>query len=181
MRILTTISVFLGLWIVLPASSPLWGVAPPSLQQRIDALPAGFTLKLEPGIYRGPIVIEKALVLDGQGEAVIDGLGKGSVISIRADGVTLRGLSIIHSGSSHDSIDSGISVKSSHNIIRDNIIRDTLFGIDLWESHENVIEGNEISSKPVELGMRGDGIRAWASNGNLFRKNQIHDSRDMIV
>ena len=35
-------------------------------------------------------------------EAVIDGLGKGSVISIRADGVTLSGLSIIHSGSSHD-------------------------------------------------------------------------------
>ena len=181
MRILTTISAFLGLWIVLPASSPLWGVAPPSLQQRIDALPAGFTLKLEPGIYQGPIVIEKALVLDGQGEAVIDGLGKGSVISIRADGVTLRGLSIIHSGSSHDSIDSGISVKSSRNIIRDNIIRDTLFGIDLWESHENVIEGNEISSKPVELGMRGDGIRAWASNSNLFRENRIHDSRDMIV
>ncbi len=135
MRILPTISALLGLWIVLPASSPLWGVAPPSLQQRIDALPAGFTLKLEPGIHRGPIVIEKALVLDGQGEAVIDGLGKGSVISIRADGVTLRGLSIIHSGSSHDSIDSGISVKSSRNIIRDNIIRDTLFGIDLWESH----------------------------------------------
>ena len=71
MRILPTISAFLGLWIVLPASSPLWGVAPPSLQQRIDALPAGFTLKLEPGIYRGPIMIEKALVLDGQGEAVI--------------------------------------------------------------------------------------------------------------
>ena len=88
-------------------------------------------------------MIEKALVLDGQGEAVIDGLGKGSVISIQADGVTLRGLSIIHSGSSHDSIDSGISVKSSRNIIRDNIIRDTLFGIDLWESHENLIEGNK--------------------------------------
>ena len=155
MRILTTISVFLGLWIVLPASSPLWGVAPPSLQQRIDALPAGFTLKLEPGIYQGPIVIEKALVLDGQGEAVIDGLGKGSVISIRADGVTLRGLSIIHSGSSHDSIDSGISVKSSRNIIRENIIRDTLFGIDLWESHENVMKAtrfppNRLSSACVE-------------------------------
>ncbi len=103
------------------------------------------------------------------------------MIQILADGVTIQGLSIIHSGSSHDSIDAGISVKSSHNILRNNIIRDTLFGIDLKESHENLIEGNEISSKPVELGMRGDGIRAWASNNNYFRKNKIHDSRDMII
>ena len=167
--------------IFLSASSPLWGVAPPSLQKRIDALPAGLTLRLEPGIHQGPLIIEKALALDGQGEAIIDGGGQGSVIQILADGVTIQGLSIIHSGSSHDSIDAGISVKSSHNILRNNIIRDTLFGIDLKESHENLIEGNEISSKPVELGMRGDGIRAWASNNNYFRKNKIHDSRDMII
>ncbi|MAA88969.1 MAG: hypothetical protein CL914_02130 [Deltaproteobacteria bacterium] len=181
MRIPPRFSVVMIMLIFLSASSPLWGVAPPSLQKRIDALPAGFTLRLEPGIHQGPLIIEKALALDGQGEAIIDGGGQGSVIQILADGVTIQGLSIIHSGSSHDSIDAGISVKSSHNILRNNIIRDTLFGIDLKESHENLIEGNEISSKPVELGMRGDGIRAWASNNNYFRKNKIHDSRDMII
>jgi len=44
-----------------------------------------------------------------------------------------------------------------------------------------MIIGNEISSKNVTLGLRGDGIRVWASHRNIFRQNKIHDSRDMVI
>ena len=156
-------------------------VAGPSLQELIDRAEVGESVRFEADRYFGPIIISKPVVLDGQGRVVIDGQGKGSVIHIKADGVVIKNLTIENSGDSHDQVDAGILIRSSHNRILNNTIRNTLFGIDLQESHNNEIVGNDISSKNVSLGIRGDGIRGWASHRNIFRKNRIHDSRDMVI
>jgi len=152
-----------------------------TLQELIDRTPTGKTVPLEPGVYAGPVTIEKAVILDGKNQVTIDGQGKGSVLLIKAEGVVVRNLKIINSGDSHDRVDAGILVRSSRNRILSNKIENTLFGIDLQEAHENVIEGNEISSQNAPLGLRGDGIRGWASHRNVFRRNDIHDSRDMVI
>ena len=152
-----------------------------SLQVLIEQTPEGETVPLQPGIYTGPIIIEKAVILDGKGQVTLDGLGKGSVLLIKADGVVVKNMIITNSGDSHDQVDAGILVRSSRNRIRNNKIENTLFGIDLQEAHENLIIGNEISSKNATLGLRGDGIRGWASHRNIFRQNRIHDSRDMVI
>jgi len=152
-----------------------------SLQVLIEQTPEGETVKLEPGIYAGPVIIEKAVVLDGKGQVTIDGLGKGSVLLLKADGVVVKNMIITNSGDSHDRVDAGILVRSSRNRILNNKINNTLFGIDLQEAHENEIIGNEISSKDANLGLRGDGIRGWASHRNIFRQNRVHDSRDMVI
>ena len=179
-RILKTIPIVFLLFIIL-AASPAAAGPTVSLQVRIDQTPAGETVLLEPGTYTGPVIIEKAVILDGKGQVTIDGRGKGSVLLIKADGVVVENMIITNSGDSHDQVDAGILVRSSRNRIRHNKIENTLFGIDLQEAHENVIIGNEISSKNFPLGLRGDGIRAWASHRNIFRQNRIHDSRDMVV
>ncbi len=156
--------------------------APPaSLQLLIEQTPEGETVRLEPGIYSGPVTIEKAVILDGKGQVTIDGLGKGSVLLLKADGVVVKNMIITNSGDSHDRVDAGILIRSSRNQIRNNKIENTLFGIDLQKAHENLIIGNEISSKNISLGLRGDGIRGWASHRNIFRQNRIHDSRDMVI
>lgn len=152
-----------------------------SLQLLVEQTPEGGVVQLEPGIYAGPVIIEKAVILDGKGQVTIDGLGKGSVLLIKADGVVVKNMIITNSGDSHDRVDAGILVRSSRNRILNNKIENTLFGIDLQEAHENMITGNEISSKNVTLGLRGDGIRGWASHRNIFRQNRIHDSRDMVI
>jgi nitrous oxidase accessory protein len=152
-----------------------------SLQALIEQTPEGEAVRLEPGIYAGPVVIEKAVILDGKGLVTIDGQGKGSVLLLKADGVVVKNMILTNSGDSHDQVDAGILVRSSRNQIRNNKIENTLFGIDLQEAHENKISGNEISSKNFTLGLRGDGIRAWASHRNIFRQNRIHDSRDMVI
>ena len=153
-----------------------------SLQSLIDQTPEGGTVKLEPGVYSGPVTISKPVILDGKGQVTIDGLGKESVMILKADGIVIKNLTLINSGDSHDRVDAGILLRSSsRNQILNNTIENTLFGIDLQESHENIINGNEISSKHVTLGLRGDGIRVWASHNNIFRRNKIHDSRDMVV
>ena len=155
--------------------------AVPSLQELIDKAEDGEKISLKADRYSGPVTINKPVHLDGQGRIVIDGMGKGSVIKITADGVVLENFIIENSGDSHDRLDAGILVRSSHNRILNNRIRNALFGIDLQESHNNEIIGNEISSKNVSLGVRGDGIRGWASHRNIFRGNRIHDSRDMVI
>jgi len=40
---------------------------------------------------------------------------------------------------------------------------------------------NEIHSKPLELGVKGDGIRLWYSRGNQILENEIRDVRDVVV
>ncbi|MCP3872597.1 MAG: nitrous oxide reductase family maturation protein NosD [Desulfobacteraceae bacterium] len=153
-----------------------------SLQEKIEQTLEGETVLLEPGVYAGPVTIEKRVILDGKGQVTIDGLGKKSVLILKADGIIIKNLTITNSGDSHDRVDAGILVRSSKNQILNNKIENSLFGIDFQESHKNIITGNEISSKKnVKLGLRGDGIRVWASHGNVFRKNLIHDSRDMVI
>jgi nitrous oxidase accessory protein len=93
----------------------------------------------------------------------------------------LRNLHLTNSGNSHNDIDSGIQVRGNFNVIKDNVIDNCLFGVDLQQSENNIIRRNRISSKPVELGVRGDSVRLWYSFRNKITDNVIRDSRDMVV
>lgn len=152
-----------------------------SLQALVDSTPPGARLELPPGHYSGRAVIRRPLVIDGGGAAIIDGGGRGSVIIVKSDGVTLRGLQIIGSGDNHDGLDAGIQIRGNENVVEDNVIRDCLFGIDLKQSNRNVIRRNRIGTFAEELGLRGDGIRLWYSNENELVDNVITDVRDVVV
>jgi len=151
------------------------------LQPLIDNADEGSTLLLVPGSYAGPVLIDKPLTLDGQGKVTIDAGGKGSVIVVDTDGAVIRNLHMTNSGESHNDIDSGVQVRGSFNVISDNIIDNCLFGIDLQQSENNIVRRNRISSKPFELGTRGDAIRLWYSFDNKVTDNIISDSRDTVV
>ncbi len=153
----------------------------PSFQALVDATKENETLVPPPGTYSGPVSIERSIAIDGQGAVVIDGGGKGSVIYLDSDGVTLKGLRLTNSGDSHNDIDSGIQVRGNFNVIKDNVIDNTMFGIDLGQAENNIIRRNHISSKPVEMGVRGDAIRLWYSFNNKITDNIIRDSRDTVV
>ncbi len=111
----------------------------------------------------------------------IDAGGKGSVVYIETDGATLKNLHLTNSGNSHNDVDSGVQVKGDFNVVSDNIIDNSLFGIDLSQSKNNIVRRNSISSKDVELGMRGDAIRLWYSFNNKVTDNVVRNSRDVVV
>jgi nitrous oxidase accessory protein len=165
------------LWLAAPAGA----AEPIPLQPLIDAAPEGSVLKLESGTYAGPVVISRPLILDGGGLATIDGGGKGSVVTVATDGATIRNLRLVNSGSSFDGVDAGVQVRGNFNVISDNEIDNTLFGVDLQQSSSNVVRRNRIRSKPVDLGLRGDAIRLWYSFKNRVLDNSFVDSRDMVV
>jgi nitrous oxidase accessory protein len=152
------------------------------LQARVDRLRPGGTLRLEAGTHRGPIVIRTSHVsVVSAAGARISGDGLGSVVVIEAQDVTLRGLHLVGSGDSYEQVNAGISVRSSADVrLEDNVIQDCLFGIDIAGSERVLVEGNRISSKALDLGLRGDGIRVWASEDVEVRRNFWSDTRDVV-
>ena len=153
----------------------------PSFQKLVDATAPGATLSPPAGIYAGPVIVTDPIIIDGRDEVTIDAGGRGSVVSLEVDGATIKNMRLINSGESHNDVDSGVLVKGNFNVIKNNVIEDTLFGIDLSKSESNIVRGNRISSKDVELGVRGDAIRLWYSFNNKITDNIIRNSRDMVV
>ena len=154
------------------------------LQEAIDKAPEGAILKLPKGHYQGAIVINKPLSIIGKEDGVIiDGMGTGTVVTIKSPYVTLKNVTIQGSGSRHDTIDAGIKISDSkQSEISDCIIQDTLFGIDVSMTNNSIISNNYITSKKdTALGLRGDALRLWYSNDNIVRKNRVVKSRDVVV
>ncbi|WP_434515819.1 nitrous oxide reductase family maturation protein NosD [Dechloromonas sp. ARDL1] len=168
--------------LILPLISlSLAAVAQQSLQTWLDMALPGSVLRLPAGQYRGPATISKPLTLEAQGKVIIDGGGKGTVLTIKSDQVTVRGLVIRGSGGSHDAIDGGIMAEGNSLLIENNVIEDVLFGISLHKSNDSVVRGNRIRSRPVDSADRGDGIRLWYSTGNRIENNDIAQIRDITV
>lgn len=157
------------------------GVAAVSrLQVRIDAASAGDTIVVEPGVYRGDLIIDRPLRLIGEGRPLLEGSGEGSVIRVRAADVTIEGLDIDGRGLGDVGRDSsGIHVAAERVTIRDCRIRGTLFGIYLREAHAARVEGSEIRGIPgLDPGEKGSGIHVWNTDGFHLSDNQVHHSRD---
>ena len=165
----------------------LWGNGPaqasayPSFQALIDAAEANSTLIPPPGTYAGPVILEKPLTIDGQGKVTIDAGGTGTVLLLDTDGAVIKNMHLTNSGNSHNDIDSGVQVRGNFNVVKDNTIDNCLFGVDLQQSENNIVRRNHISSKDVELGVRGDAVRLWYSFNNKITDNVITNSRDTVV
>ncbi len=153
-----------------------------SLQPLIDAAEPGATVSPRAGRYAGPVVITKPITLDGAGAVIVDGQGKGTVVSIRTDRATVRGLTVTNSGDQHNDIDAGIRIEGRGNIVKDNLIEECLFGIDIQQSDDNVVRRNRITSKgDASLGVKGDAMRLLYARNNVIEENTISGSRDLVV
>ena len=161
-----------ALLILLPivAIAPVAQAAQP-LQPWLDMAPAGGVLRLAPGTYAGPAVISKPLTLEGDGKVVIDGGGRGTVLTIRADDVTLRGLHLRGSGGSHDALDGGIMAEGNRLRIENNVIDDVLFGISLHKSNDSVVRATRIRTLPG-----GKEVKIVMVSASVFK-----DQRDEVL
>ncbi len=166
--------VFLSLFTFLNANA---------LQNAIDSAPEGSILKLPAGVYKGSITINKPLTILGKEDGVvIDGEGSGTVIAIKSSYVTLKNIRVTNSGDMHHQLDAAITVADAKQCeISDCVIDDCLFGIDMQMVSNSIVQNNTITSKDVDLGLRGDGLRLWYSNDNIIKKNRLIKSRDMVV
>lgn len=162
---------------VLRAGSPEY----PTVSAALGAARDGDTVLVEPGVFSERIVIDKAVVLEGSPGAVIDGGRDGDVVTIRASGATVRGLTVRGSGRRLWRDESGIKVLGHSNVIESNTLQGVLFGIHVWGGNGNVIRANRIEglAELIEHD-RGDGIRLYNTNHNVVEHNSIVTPRDGI-
>lgn len=151
------------------------------LQAALVSANSGDTIRVPPGTYAGPIVIDKPITLIGEGMPVIEGNGRGDVITIGAPDVTVRGLVVRNSGDSLDQENAGITGLAPNLTIEGNHLEETLFGVYLKQAPNSVVRGNIIDSKDLPVARRGDGIRLWYSEGGLVEDNTVIGGRDVVI
>ncbi|MBK8440733.1 MAG: nitrous oxide reductase family maturation protein NosD [Rhodobacter sp.] len=170
-------------------SLPVWAAevrvmpGPGALQQAIAGADPGDVLILSPGHYPGAVTIDQSLTLTAEGKAVIDGLGQGTVITITAPDVTVRGLTVTGSGMSGETLDAGIKIvkKADRATVEGNAVLGNLHGIDVHGGLDAKVIGNVIEgTQQSRLNDRGNGIYVWNSPGALVDGNAVRWGRDGI-
>lgn len=154
-----------------------------ALQPIIDAARPGDVVTLAPGLYEGPVILNKPLTLQGQDGAKIDGAGTGSVITVDAADVVVRGLTITGSGNDHEAIDSGVQLTRAARgaVVENNVIRGNLYGIDIHGARNAVARGNVIEGRQDRrMNDRGNGIYVWNAPGAVVERNDIRWGRDGV-
>ena len=154
---------------------------PLTLSAAIAAAEPGDVLILTAGAY-GPAVVDKPLTLQGAG-AVIDGGGQGSVLTVTADDVTIRGLTITGSGQRNEAIDAGIKVPKgvARTVIEECQLIGNLHGIDFHGSVGSVARRNVITGgQHPHMTKRGNGFYVWNAPGVVIEDNLVQFGRDGI-
>jgi len=166
-----------------------------SIQEVINSSKSGDTIFVHAGTYYEHLTINKSISLIGENRntAIIDGSRNGTVISVIADCVNIRELTIQNgyhiphvtygikvgeqkngynkvtvSGNIISNNDIGIFLKYSNNaIVTNNIVSNNFQGIAIVQSNDNHIAGNNLSNN-------GEGVSIGAdADNNMICDNEI--------
>ncbi len=154
-----------------------------ALRHAIETAAPGDTLRLGDTRYDGPLIIDRPLTLVGARDSQIVGSGEGTVVTVRADDVSLNGLYITGSGRRLDRLDSGIALAKGTRRARieGNRIVMNLIGIDVQGAIDATLSGNTIVGRTdLHRAEMGSGIYVWNAPGLLAEHNDIRRGRDGI-
>lgn len=154
-----------------------------ALAAALKSAEAGDRLFLQSGTHAGPIIVDTAVALDGRGQATVEGDGIGSVIQVTVPGVTVRGLTVVGSGSRGKGRDAGISLgkKATGAVVENNRILGNLVGVDIRGSKNARVAGNVIEGRRGHrMNDRGNGVYVWNAPGATVIGNDIRWGRDGI-
>ncbi len=154
-----------------------------ALARALASAGAGDRLVLRPGVHRGGVVADRTLEIVGQPGAVLEGPGVGSVLTVDAPGVRVEGLRIVGSGSSHETIDSGVKLTKAARGARvlNNVLEGNLYGVDVHGARDALVSGNRIVGRSDRrMNDRGNGVYVWNAPGAIIENNDIRRGRDGI-
>lgn len=183
MRLPWIITVFLMLAPMVQATEVHVQAGADALALAIAGAKPGDVLLLDPGQYAGPVVVDRPLVIDGQGAAVVDGGGVGTVLTITADDVTLRGLVVQNSGPVNQQIDSGIKIVRGvkRALVENNHLINNMHGVDVHGGLDAIVRGNIIEGRQNDrMNERGNGFYVWNAPGTVIENNTVRWGRDGI-
>lgn len=153
-----------------------------SIKKAIALAKVGDTVLVHKGLYReGNIIINKRIVFIGKNYPILDGQKKFEVLSVKANGVIIRGFKVVKSGYATLEDPCGIKVYNKNNvIIQNNILDDNFFGIYIQNGSNCIVKNNKIFAYGKEEQRIGNGIHCWKSNKLQIISNTILGHRDGI-
>lgn len=174
-----------SLFLALPLAAAERDVVPGrgTLAAAIAAAQPGDHLKLGDGVFSGPVTIDRPLTLTGTRHSVVDGSGKGTVMTITASDVRLDGFVVTGSGHVNQNLDAGVKivVGADRTRIENLLVTGNMHGIDVHGGRDSRIIGNDIiGGQSPRMNERGNGIYVWNSPGTRLERNSIRFGRDGI-
>jgi len=154
-----------------------------ALKAAVAGASPGDVLILSPGRHDGPVTLSRSITLDGRGKATVDAGGAGSVITVTGADITVRGLTIVGSGSDHEGIDSGVQLTKTARraVVEHNRILGNLYGVDIHGADDSIVRGNLIEGRTDRrMNDRGNGVYVWNAPGARVEGNDIRWGRDGI-
>lgn len=153
-----------------------------SVTDAVAAARAGDTILVAPGVYNEPtLILDRPLTLLGEPGAVLDGEGERGLVEIRADSVTVAGLTLRNTGLSFTEDRAAILADGVQFCrIRDNRLENTFFGIYLANAGDCTIQDNAIVASGERETRSGNGIHLWYSTRVEIIGNRIEGHRDGI-
>lgn len=153
-----------------------------SIANAVEKAQANDTIIIKSGTYKEfNIQITKPLNLIGIGNPVIDGEDKGEIITIQADGVTVKNLKIINVGTSYTADYAAVRVVKSKDFLIENLQLEKLFfGIYLEKAESGKVLNNTIRGDAEEEYNSGNGIQLWYCKHIEVRGNSVQRVRDGI-
>lgn len=141
------------------AAGPTEATGPPAatvdLQLMIDEAPLGSTVVVPAGSYRTHLVIDRPMDLVADGDVHLDGGGIGSVVTITADDVSLRGFDVRNTGGQVE-MAAAIKIIEADNVsIEDNSISDFFHGIAVLGATNIRVADNTLTGTGVGKGGEG--------------------------
>jgi nitrous oxidase accessory protein len=126
-------------------------------------------------------VIDKPLTLIGRGFPVFDAQGKGEVLRVTSDDVTITGIRFTGTGVSYTQDRASLRITSAARCrIAGNRFDNTLYGIYLARVTDCRIEDNILEASGKTEATSGNGIHLWTSRAITIANNRISGFRDGI-
>ena len=151
------------------------------LQTAIRMAAPGATIRVPPGVHRGPFVIDQTVTIEGEPGAILEGNGDGDVVKVTAAHVAVRGLTVRGTGESLDRENSGVLVVADDVTIEDVVLTDVLFGVYARQANRVVVRNSTVTGKDFDVTRRGDSIRLWYCNDGIIEGNRVRHTRDVVV
>ena len=155
----------------------------PTLAAAMESARPGDHVVVHAGVYHGPTatVVTPRIIIEGQGNAVLDGQNARGLIVINADDVTVRGLTLRNIGTSFVEDRAALRVNAARGCVIDgNRVENGFFGIYLANVTDCRVTDNVLRASGHRETESGNGIHLWTSRRITIADNTISGHRDGI-
>lgn len=153
-----------------------------SIAEAVGVVKTGGTIIVKKGEYREHgIRVTRPMRISGDGFPLVNGEGRGEILIVVADDVTVSGLRLSGVGVSHTEDRAAIRVAGATRCdISGNRIEDALYGIYLAKVTSCRIAGNTLSARGKTEASSGNGIHLWSARDITIADNNVRGFRDGI-